>query len=247
MYTFRKTVLFSDPDGLFDVSEQQEGTGRGASRRRVAAVVGLTLLQVIRDQDLPGEVLESEDPSVTMPRRLGLSEVVERQIRQYREAVRRRRRISDVEVRDLVRLVIRRPDAEEVFFKAGRRLAGGGGAPGWRRFLPRTLVFALARRRVETRLKRLFGRRIGGFGRGPFTMEGRALIFFQSDPGGDACHFLSGFCESVLQRYAGREARVVHSRCQARQDEICRWTILAEEAVSEAESVRDFALNPEPS
>jgi hypothetical protein len=42
-----------------------------------SAVVALTLLEVIRAQDLPTEVLEQEDTSVTLPRRLGLSDVVE--------------------------------------------------------------------------------------------------------------------------------------------------------------------------
>ena len=45
----------------------------GKSAPRISAAVALTLLEVIRFQDAPTEVLESEDPSHTMPRRLGLS------------------------------------------------------------------------------------------------------------------------------------------------------------------------------
>ena len=55
------------------------------SVRRISAVVALTLLEVIKQQDIPSEVLESEDPTVTMPRRLGLSDVIEMQIRRYRD------------------------------------------------------------------------------------------------------------------------------------------------------------------
>lgn len=217
------------------------------SRPRVAAVVGLTLLEVLREQDLPTEVLESEDPSVTMPRRLGLSDVVDRQIRRYRAEVRKGRRIADEEVRDLVRLVVRRPDSEEVFFRAGRVLARREDSDSTlRRALPRPLAFALARRRVRRRLKRLFGRRVGGFAPGPFTVEGRALIFIQSDPGGDACQFVSGFCQGVLERYVKGEVRVVHSMCEAHKDPLCRWTVLGEEKVREHEAVGDFLLNPEP-
>ena len=76
------------------LSDQSRSSNVEASRRRVQAIVALRLLEVMRDQDLPVEVLEEEDPAVTMPRRLGLSEVVERQIRSYREDVRRRFRLS---------------------------------------------------------------------------------------------------------------------------------------------------------
>ncbi len=212
--------------------------------RRVAPVVALTLLETIRRQDLPSEVLEEEDTSRTMPRRFGLSEVVEQQIRRYRGEVRKRRRVSDEEITDLVRLVIRRPDSDEVFFRAGRHLAGGKGGSSLSRVLPTGLAYAMARRRAARQLRRLFGRRIGGFAAGPFTLEGRAHLFIQSDPGGDACHFVSGFCEAVLRRYVGEHARVAHTRCQSRGDDLCRWTVLAEERTRE-ESLEGLLMNPE--
>jgi hypothetical protein len=215
-----------------------------STRPRVAAQVGLTLLEVLRGQDLPSEVLEAEDTSVTMPRRLGLSDVVERQIRTYREEVRRGRRMSDDEMKDLVRLVIRRPDSEEVFYKAGKALSGQlNRPPSWRRSLPPSMSYALARRVVTRRLHRLFGRRIGGFAPGPFTLEGRTLVFIQSDPGGDACRFVCGFCEAVLERYVGERIRIVHSMCESRRDALCRWTVLAEERVEGR--VPDLVLKPE--
>lgn len=218
-----------------------------SARPRVAAVVALTLLEVLRRQDIPNEVLESEDTAVTLPRRLGLSEVVDQQIRRYREETRRGRRITDAELKDLVRLVIRRPDSEEVFFRAGKQLAGeAGSSAGWRRALPAALGYALARRAARRRLRALFGRRIGGFAPGPFTVEGRTMVFIQGDPGGDACQFLSGFCQAVLDRYV-TGARVVHSLCESRKDPLCRWTVLGEEKIREAEPVSDLLLNPEPS
>lgn len=229
------------------VQKVKDRAGSGEDKpkgRRVAAVVALTLLEVIRRQDLPTEVLESEDTAVTLPRRLGLSEVVERQIRLYREEVRKGRRISDEEVRDLVRLVIRRPDSDEVFFKAGKQLAGG--TKNWPRMLPSGVAYAYARRTVARRLKRLFGRRIGGFAQGPFTLEGRAHLFIQSDPGGDACQFLSGFCESIVRECTVDSARVLHSQCQARGDALCRWTVLAEERVRREEGIPELLAGPEP-
>lgn len=185
--------------------------------------MALRLLEAIKAQDLPPEVFEDEDPTVTMPRRLGLSNVVERQIRIYREYVRRRTRLTDTEVRDLFRLVMRRPDGDEIFRRLGEALGGEGLSPGRRARLPERLTMALARRRTARALKRLFGRRMGGFGRGSFALEGRSLLFIQVDPGGDACELVSGLCEAVLRGTTGGEARVVHSLCQARGDSLCRW------------------------
>jgi hypothetical protein len=217
---------------------------RGKTTRRISAVVALTLLEVIRQQDLPTEVLESEDTSHTMPRRLGLSDVIDRQIRRYREEVRKRGRITDDEFRDLVRLVIRRHDSEEVFFHAGSFLAGDDTPSAWRNTLPRSFGFGLARRRVRRQLVKLFGRRVGGFAAGPFTLEARTHLLIEGDPGGDACQFLTGFSQTVLQRYCGRRVKVVHSLCEARKDPLCRWTVLAEERAPEES--RGLVLTPEP-
>jgi hypothetical protein len=209
--------------------------------------VGLTLLEVLRRQDLPSEVLESEDTTLTMPRRLGLSDVVDRQIRRFREEVRRGKRMSDEEMADLVRLVIRRPDSEEVFGHVGRALAEPGDPPKrWHKAFPVSVAYALARRAVRKGLRRLFGRRMGGFAPGPFTLEGRGLIFIQGDPGGDACHLVTAFCQVLLERYIGNDVKVVHSLCESRRDPQCRWTVLAEEKLRESERVRDLLLNPGP-
>jgi hypothetical protein len=188
--------------------------------------VALSILEVIRVRDLPTEILGAEDPAQTMPRRLGLSEAVEHQIRRYREEVRKRRRISLEEARDLFALVIRRPDSEEVFFQAGEMLAGKD-APvrGLKRYLPSKARYALARRHLRRVIRSLFGQDIGGFAHGRFTAEARGHLLVEMDPGGDACALLSGLAQTLLSRYLGRSARIVHSSCQARKDELCRWTV----------------------
>ena len=216
----------------------------GKSPPRISASVALTLLEVIRYQDAPTEVLESEDPSHTMPRRLGLSDVIERKIRRYREEANSGGRISDDEFRDLVRLVIRRPDSEDVFYHAGSILGADDSPPGWLGRLPRSWAFSLARRRVRRRLVKLFGRRVGGFAAGAFTLEAHTHLFVEGDPGGDACHFLTGLCQAVLRRYRGRRARVVHTLCESRHDALCRWTVLAEERVPD--EAHTLIFNPEP-
>ncbi len=202
--------------------------------RRVQAVVALRLLEVMRDMDLPVELLEAEDPAQTIPRRFGLSDVVERQIRTHREDVRRRVRLTDEEVHGLFRFVIRRPDSPEVFRAVGRLLVEGERIPRWVRRLPRGLRYRATRREARKLLKKLFGRPIGGFGRGTFVIEGRSLLFVEADPGGDACHLLSGFSEELVSRMLGGSARVDHTLCQGRGDDLCRW---------EAELVQDTATH----
>lgn len=214
----------------------------GDHTRRIQAVVALRLLEVIKDRDLPGEILEDEDPTRTMPRRFGLSDVVERQIRTYKADVRKRTRLTDAEVGDLFRLVIRRPDGDEIFEQAGRLLAEADRSRRLSRILPKRASFALARSAAKRRLKKLFGRTIGGFGRGPFVIEGRSLFFIRHDPGGDACHLLSGFCKEVIEQRLGGTVRVDHTQCQSRGDDLCRWQA---EVVEESASLVGPALSPE--
>lgn len=186
-------------------------------------MVALRLLEVMRDMDLPVEILEDEDPTQTMPRRFGLSDVVDRQIRAYKDDSRKKVRLTDEEVEALFRFVIRRPDSPAVFHRVGRLLAGRQHTSRWTRLLPRTLRFAVARSRFRKTIKRLFGRQLGGFAQGPFVLEGRSLLFVETDPGGDACDLLSGFVQEILEQTLGGTVRVVHTLCQGRGDEICRW------------------------
>jgi len=197
----------------------------GGAKPRVAADVALALLEVIQQQDTPTEVFEDEDVTRTMPRRLGLSEVVDRQVRIHRENARRRRRVSDGELGELMRLVMRRPDSPEVFFEVGARLAADLTGP-LVRVLPCRVAILVLKGRIAKRLKRLFGRRIGGFAPGSFVLEGSASLFVQADPGGDACQLVTGFCQRALRDALGRDVLVVEQACEARGDPCCRWSLV---------------------
>jgi len=189
-------------------------------------MVALSLLEVIRIRDLPTEMFGSEDPSQTMPRRLGLSEAVELHIGRYREEVRKRRRISDEETKDLFGLVLRRPDSEEVFFQAGEMLAGKDTpVRGLKRFLPARFRYALARRQIQRGIRSLFGRNIGGFAHGHFTLEARGHFLLDMDSGGDVCALMTGFSQTVLSRYIPFPVQVAHSKCEARKHDLCRWVV----------------------
>ena len=111
---------------------------------------------------------------MTMPRRLGLSQVVVDRIDGYQEEAKRGRKITDTEFQDLVDLVNRRPDAVQIFLECGRRLAFNP------LLLPKILTglltVPLAKRRIYRCLIGLFGRRIGGFAGPGLTLESLSLI-----------------------------------------------------------------------
>ncbi len=206
-------------DQRMEQTEMGESSARG--RPRVSALVALTILEVLQASDRPFEVFEEEDTSITMPRRLGLSDVVDRRIRTYQEETKKGNKISDEEFEDLVRLVVKRPDARAIFLECGARLAGKRLRRS--RLVPRRLGLALAKRRTRKRLRALFGRRVGGFADGGFVLEGRSLLFIQSDSRGDACSLVSGLCSATLSGSVEDPPTIVHIACEARGDAYCRW------------------------
>lgn len=207
-------------------SKPDESGIRPGGKRRVSSIVGLSLLEVIRALDLPAEVLASEDPTQTMPRRLGLSEVVEQQIRLFQEQVRRKEKITDKETQDLVHLVLRRPDSEEAFFQAGDRLADGVKAVGGiKKLYSEKARYSLARRESRKLVKSLFGRPIGGFANGSFNLEAQGHFLLELDPGGDACSLLTGLTQAVLRACLPEKVRVLHVSCEARKGDLCRWVV----------------------
>lgn len=205
------------------------------SRRGPQARVALALLEALRDLDRPGEILDDENVSVTLPRRLGLSDVVDAQIRRYQQEVRHGRRVPESEVRDLIRLVTRRSDAERLFNQVGRSLTAANGAPAWRAVLPERVALQMARRRIRRRLRALFGGRMVVTVRGPFGLEAASNLLLEVDPGGDACGLVTGLAQAVMETYAGISRPVLHATCKARGDGKCAWT-LAERSASEEKS-----------
>lgn len=192
-------------------------------RRQVAAEVALALLEAMRTTDLPADRLKDEDVRLTMPRRLGLSAVVDRQIALFRHRVRQGLRLTADEFAEFMRLVMRRPDAAEVFFTMGSQLAATK-VRRVTRWLPRVVRVYLTKKRIGTALRKLFGRRLGGFASGPFTFEVSASPLVQVDPDGEACEIVTGFCQRALQDSVGGGLVVAKRQCETRGDRACRWT-----------------------
>lgn len=190
----------------------------------IAAKVALALLEAIRSVDRPSEWIDDEVFSRTMPRRLGLSTVIERQIRLHEEYVREGRKLTLDELAEFLRLVNKRTDAVKVFLEMGSHLADSvGTARG--RLLPRRLRLFRVKRSVVRAFPKLFGRRLGGFVSGPFTLEVSASPLVQLDSSGTACQILTGFCQRALARGVGDDLEVTKSSCETRGDRCCRWAL----------------------
>jgi predicted hydrocarbon binding protein len=194
----------------------------------VVPVLPLALLEAVRSHDHPQEVLEDENLAHSLPRRLGLSDVVLTQIRRYEGEVQAGRRVPLSELMDLLRLVLRRPDAAEVLMDAGRDVAR-------RRFekvsktsirLHRVLPLALALPGVRRAVRKLL-RSMAGNAR--ITARNPLVISMGNSPtgrlDGTACVLYTGAIEELARLYVGKERRVVHSRCSARGDALCEWSM----------------------
>ena len=188
----------------------------------IAAEVTLALLEAIKTRDHPREYLDDDDIYRTMPRRFGLSAVVERQIELYRQRSRKGVRLTGAELTEFMQLVIRRPDSAEIFTEMGAMLAARE-LPGRAWWLPRFLRLRRTKRKIRRSLRRLFGRRIGGFASGTFIFEVSASPFVQVDASGHACEIVTGYCRHALQRGVDARMRVTKRRCENRGDGVCRW------------------------
>ncbi|MBA2670422.1 MAG: hypothetical protein H0U67_08640 [Gemmatimonadetes bacterium] len=200
-----------------------------AAAPSIAPVFPLLLLETMRDMDRPEEVLEDEDLTISLPRRFGLSDVVGVQIRRFQQEVRARRLQSVAPVEDLIRLVIRRPDAEEIFEEAGHRIARHFWDQRSRplrasvRFLPRPVAAVAANRAGNRLFRRLVGGAAFKLNRWPIELRIDDTLTARADPGGAACAFYSGALCETIELYTGKRFRVQHVQCVARGDSFCQW------------------------
>lgn len=194
---------------------------------RVWPELPLALLEAVRDQDRPVEILEAEDLSASLPRRLGLSGVVTSQIQRYEAAVASSTRVPVADLVSLLQLVLRRPDGATIVRETGRRVIRqriGSGVPLSARLLRRssTLVFAPVRRRARRLLR-------GMVGSARIDIGGRLLVritpAFTAGVGVGACGLFTGALEELVRVYAGKERSVSHTSCVAHGEAVCEWTV----------------------
>ncbi len=175
------------------------------------------------------EVLEEEDLTASLPRRLGLTGVVETQIQRYQDAVRHRRPVRADDITHLLRLVLRRPDAAAILKEAGldvaqrltRRLPGRllGRLP-----LPRRARMAAARRATQRVLRQLAGPATLKVS-GGLSVEMRDSLGTLRGEAGTACVLYSAVIEETVFRVTGHRPEVRETRCATRGAVSCVWTI----------------------
>lgn len=209
----------------------QEASLKPRFQGHVAASFPLALLESIRSHDRPGEVLEDEDLTISLPRRLGLTGVIETQIFRYESARKAGRAVPVDEVMSLIRLVMRRPDAEPILRETGQRMARWHyrRAPElWLRVLHRAPVrlgMRSARRSAARALRAIeIGEHVTSTG--PFTIRISDCATALLDETGTGCTLPTGLIEEQLLLSTGKPRRVRHTCCLARGDELCEWEIV---------------------
>lgn len=197
----------------------------------IAPVFPLLLLETMRDMDRPEEVLEDEDLSISLPRRLGLSDVVGVQIRRFQEEMRQRRLQSAGQITDLLRLVVRRPDAEPIFHEAGRRVARhywqqrSKAMRGVLRVMPNPIPRIAAHRAARRMFRQLVGDSRLTISRWPVELQIERSLTAEADPRGAACAFYAGAFAELMEIYTNRTYRVKHPECETKGASRCKWVV----------------------
>ncbi len=204
---------------------------------KVNPAIALALLHSLRSTDTPDEFIEDESFRISLPRRLGLNEVVNTQMRRYAEIRDRRGVITPEEYGSLLQLIDRRPDAIAVFAAAGRSLAEArfSEASAFDRVRARFTPAWLLRRKLI--------RAMTGVAR---ALEPRALIRPVSDSSGDGldviepplatttadgagCALMTAALDVCAARVGGVTTRLDHALCVGRGDDLCRWIVTESE------------------
>lgn len=202
-----------------------------SSSRSVDPRLPLALLCAVQQQDTPPELLPDEHPRAFFPHRLGLSGVVEEQIRRFRRLARLRRRVDEAQVEALLGLVARRPDAGDIFAAAGRGLADlhFSGFRGTLRRIVRRLPMPLRRRAAVRTLRTAHGAFLVATDLAvePEPLEIRATdaLSVRAGTEGAACQLYASLAASLLELSGAGPTTVLHPECQGRGDPRCVWRV----------------------
>ena len=197
----------------------------------VAAALPLALLEATRAHDRPSEVLEDEDLTVSLPRRLGLSGVIDTQIRQFQTAARSGRRVPLNDFINLLKLVLRRPDAETILRETGARVAHNQFAkvpPAWVkvvRMLPRAVGYRVMRRAAANLLRNIGGTDEVSVQGSPVRARIANPVLARLEPPGVACALYAAAFEEIASLYLGRKWRVSQAHCAAQSGDYCEWRL----------------------
>lgn len=210
------------------------------SSAKVHPGIALALLSSLRDKDTPDESLEDESYAESLPRRLGLNDVVNLQMRRYADLRDAGRSLELTEFLDLVRLISRRPDATDIFRSAGAALAferfaeSGPLSRAFRRMYPEGV-----RRRKLVRSMTSAGKALSPgteivTGRTPPGLVIDACALAPAGLHGNACEILTSVLDVCASEILDASLSVRHTECLGRGHDRCVWTVVASEGVGEA-------------
>lgn len=193
----------------------------------VDALLPLSLLEAVRGADTP-EDTEAEYVHELRNKRLGLSDTIYAEIQRYTDDAKKNRRVGNEKAIAIATLIGRRPDAEEVFRRAGKRLAGemydsiSGTRRALVRFLPafvsRPLALAGARRVARRYVNGSVGR-VGGY----VMLSVDESATANTGPRGIGCTFYEANLGELLRRLVDGGGAIEHVRCVERNEGTCEW------------------------
>lgn len=198
----------------------------------VDARLPLALLEAVRRQDTPEDWLPDEDPASAFPHRLGLSRVIDGQVRKFHRLARRGQRVDEAQVEALLELISRRRDASQIFAAAGRRLARYYfvGLPGLLRRITRRLPRRMREANIVRTLRGANGTLLVAtemaVDRAPLQVRARGAVTARVRGAGSACKLYVAFAKELLELAGVDSLTVIHTECQGRGDPQCIWTML---------------------
>ena len=192
--------------------------------------VALAILESLRVTDTPSETIDDEEFTQSLPRRLGLSEIIDTQIRRYTSMRDSGYTLDASELNDLLRLIGRRPDAEAVFAAAGTRLAR-------QHFDDQFVLTRAGRRMFPAQVRARFMLRSAG--RIARAVSPSSTVSTSHSPpelavedcvlsdvaSGLACSMLTAVMQECLERYLKDGGLVQHENCKGRGSEACTWSV----------------------
>lgn len=198
--------------------------------RTVHARIPLSLLEAIRRIDTPDDQTDAEYVPELRNKRLGLSDTVYSQIRRYSDAMKRGQRIPFAEAEGLGTLIGRRPDASELFRRAGAILADDAyesiPLPTRRaiRHLPRFLSRPMALKQLNTIATKFLD--------GTLTRSGSFLslsvpesVTANGSPGSGGCVFYEEALRELMKLLVTPSPHVEHVQCTKRGEGACEWRV----------------------
>jgi hypothetical protein len=195
----------------------------------VNAIVPLSLLEAVRSVDIPeGEDVDVEYVQEHRNKRLGLSDTVIAQIRRYKDALKRNQPIAIHEASGISRLIGRRPDAENIFMRAGSIVANRiyQMISTTRRqiihLLPGFLARPLAFRQVKRAGEKYLGasvRRVGA----SIVVGVKESVTFETAAKGIGCLYYESALRELLRLLVNGGGMIDHVHCRERGEDICEW------------------------